>query len=91
VRGEVEDKELEIVFVSSDRDAAGFDSYFKEMPWLALPFTAGAIKAKLASRFNVSGIPHFVVLGPNGLTKDANARATVSTFKGDVKAMLAKW
>ena len=29
---------LEIIFVSSDRDEEGFDEYFGEMPWLALPF-----------------------------------------------------
>ena len=31
-------KSLEIVFVSSDHDEAKFASYYKEMPWLALPF-----------------------------------------------------
>jgi nucleoredoxin len=29
---------LEIVFVSSDRDAGGFQHYFGTMPWTALPF-----------------------------------------------------
>ena len=29
---------FEIVFVSSDRDEEGFDEYYGEMPWLALPF-----------------------------------------------------
>jgi hypothetical protein len=28
-------KALEIAFVSSDRDEVAFDSYFKEMSWLA--------------------------------------------------------
>ena len=31
-------KGLEIVFVSSDHDEAGFSSYYAEMPWLALPY-----------------------------------------------------
>ena len=29
---------LEIVFVSSDRDANSFQSYFDKMPWQAIPF-----------------------------------------------------
>ena len=30
---------LDIVFVSSDRDQAGFDEYYQDMPWLALPYS----------------------------------------------------
>ncbi len=30
---------FDIVFVSSDRDSTSFDDYFKEMPWLALPYS----------------------------------------------------
>ena len=29
---------LEIIFVSSDQDEEGFEEYFGEMPWLALPY-----------------------------------------------------
>merc|ERR1712137_733089 len=32
-------KNVEVVFVSSDRDEAGFGEYYGEMPWLALPFS----------------------------------------------------
>ncbi len=38
-------KRLEIVFVSSDRDESAFNDYYKEMPWLALPFASRSIKA----------------------------------------------
>jgi len=31
---------LEIVFISSDRGEDEWKSYFAEMPWLALPFSA---------------------------------------------------
>ena len=30
---------FDIIFVSSDRSEEDFDDYFKEMPWLALPFS----------------------------------------------------
>lgn len=35
---------LNIVFVSSDRDEPSFDDYFKDMPWLALPFEKRDLK-----------------------------------------------
>ncbi|KAJ6392344.1 hypothetical protein OIU77_026158 [Salix suchowensis] len=48
--------DFEIVFVSSDRDQATFDSYFNGMPWLALPFGDPANKI-LAKHFYVKCIP----------------------------------
>jgi nucleoredoxin len=38
VHNETKDK-LDIIFVSCDEDQEGFDEYFKEMPWKALPFS----------------------------------------------------
>ncbi len=32
-------KTFDVVFVSSDRDENSFQEYFREMPWLALPFS----------------------------------------------------
>merc|ERR1712146_397157 len=31
-------KDSVVIFVSSDRDQAGIDEYYAEMPWLALPY-----------------------------------------------------
>jgi len=56
--------ELEVVFVSSDRDEKSFSEYFSEMPWLALPYADRARKDALSKAFEVSGIPSLVVLGP---------------------------
>merc|ERR1719240_1851600 len=70
-------KGLEIVFVSSDRDAAAFKSYFNEQPWLALPFTARKAKAQLSEKFGVSGIPTLVLLNSDGTLLDKNGRAKV--------------
>merc|ERR1719324_2381295 len=50
-------KQLEIVFVSSDRGNDEFRDYFASMPWLALPFSDRATKEKLSKRYGVSGIP----------------------------------
>jgi thiol-disulfide isomerase/thioredoxin len=69
-------KSLEIVFVSSDHDEAKFASYYKEMPWLALPFAERALTQKLSRQFKVSGIPSLVLLdGATGqvISKDGQS------------------
>ena len=59
-------KNMESIFVSSDRDEASFNSYYSEMPWLALPYSERAAKNDLSNLFSVEGIPSLVVLGPVG-------------------------
>jgi len=56
--------EFEIIFVSSDKGQSEFDEYYGEMPWLALPYADRARKEALSKAFDVSGIPSFVMLGP---------------------------
>lgn len=34
---------FDIVFVSSDHDQDGFDYYYKEMPWKAVPFSGNLV------------------------------------------------
>ncbi len=48
--------------MSSDRDEKSFNEYLSSMPWLALPFSDRARKAKLSQAFGVQGIPTLVVL-----------------------------
>ena len=48
-------KNFEIIFCSSDRDEESFKEYYKEMPWLSIPF--GDSRKKFLSRmFDVSGM-----------------------------------
>ena len=53
---------VEVVFVSSDRDQGSFDSYFKSMVCLGLPFHDRARKNALSAAYDVTGIPTLVVL-----------------------------
>ena len=39
---------FDIVFLSSDRDEAGFDEYLKEMPWYAVPYSARKLKVYIS-------------------------------------------
>ena len=48
-------KPFEIIFVSSDRSQEGFDDYFKDMPWLAIPYSQDKIKREISTRFSVQG------------------------------------
>ncbi|KAL9395469.1 hypothetical protein Peur_009722 [Populus x canadensis] len=72
--------DFEIVFVSSDRDQAAFDSYFNSMPWLTLPFGDPANKI-LAKHFDVKGIPCLVILGPDGKTVTKHGRNLINLYK----------
>ncbi|KAL9358507.1 hypothetical protein Peur_046630 [Populus x canadensis] len=72
--------DFEIVFVSSDRDQAAFDSYFNSMPWLTLPFGDPANKI-LAKNFDVKGIPCLVILGPDGKTVTKHGRNLINLYK----------
>jgi hypothetical protein len=54
---------LEMVFVTSDRDAMSFGQYFATMPWLSIPFeNVAAYKQMLSFTYGVQGIPSLVVL-----------------------------
>ncbi|EDO42086.1 predicted protein [Nematostella vectensis] len=64
---------LEVVFISSDKDEGQFNNYFKEMPWLSLPFSERERKKKLSQKFKIAGIPTLVLLeGKDGsvITRD---------------------
>jgi thiol-disulfide isomerase/thioredoxin len=70
---------FEIIFVSSDRDAASFDDYSATMPWLALDYADRAGKARLATQFGCKGIPMLVLVdGSNGRVISTQARKTIS-------------
>jgi nucleoredoxin len=66
--------DFELVFVSSDKDEAGFNDYFGSMPWTAMPFSERAKKAELSGRYGVQGIPTLVVLNKDGSVITKNAR-----------------
>jgi nucleoredoxin len=75
----LKNKGLEIVFVSSDRDEASFNDYFKEQPWLALDYSNRKEKEQLSNLFGVRGIPSFVIVDTDGSAITKEGRAAVSS------------
>merc|ERR1711939_431376 len=83
--------DVEIIFVSSDQDQGSFDSYFGEMPWMAVPFADRDQKNKISGKFDVQGIPMLVVLnGEDGKMISLDGRGHVQQ-KGDLEACLRLW
>eukprot|EP00439_Symbiodinium_sp_Y106_P086065 s234_g31.t1 len=84
------EKDVEVVFISSDRDESGFNEYYGEMPWACVPYADRAKKDELAGKFGVRGIPMLVVLKPDGSVVSENGRGEVQS-KGEMKAALTAW
>ncbi len=76
-------KDLEIIFVSSDRDEDSAASYFAEMPWTMLKYSEREMKAKLSAIFEVSGIPTLVLIDNQGvITTDGRTAIMECEFEG---------
>ena len=69
-------KQIEIIFVTSDKSEAEFNEYFGSMPWLSIPFKDEAIN-NLKESFEIMGIPTFLVFNSEGKLIDDKARTTV--------------
>lgn len=65
-------QELEVIFVSFDRDENGFKEHMKCMPWLVVPFDVNLQKI-LGNVYKVNQIPSFIPMdvSPKLLAKDA--------------------
>lgn len=91
-------KKFEVVFVSSDSNKAGFESYYESMKtsvgdqFLALDFEKRDLKSNISDVFDVSGIPTLILLRPDGtvINEDglsAVARAGIDAFPWDKAAV----
>jgi len=83
-------KDMVIVFVSSDRDEASCADYFKDMPWVCLPFNNRDAKSQLAQKYGVSGIPMLVVTDTNGNVIVSNARGEAQN-SNDLGKLVEAW
>lgn len=85
-KAHAKEKNLEIIFISSDRDQHAFDDYYKDMPWLALTYSERKKKEELGKRFQISGIPTLVLLDGDTadvICKDARDKIQHKDLRGD--------
>jgi len=71
-------KNFEIVFVSSDQDEQAFLSYYRDMPWLALPFADRDRKGVLSAKYKVRGIPTLILIDPTGAILSSDGRSCIA-------------
>ncbi len=67
--------------MSADQDLDGFEEYYAEQPWAAVPFDA-AQRETIPDAFGVSGIPRVVILSAaDGSVVKSDARGDIATKK----------
>jgi len=73
-------KDFEVVFVSSDRNPSAQMEYMKgsKMKWYTLPHRSDAAN-KLSKKFGVRGIPALIIVSDKGETITKNGRGDVSS------------
>ena len=70
------ESQLEIIYISFDKEKSKFDEYRSSMPWLSIPYGDKRIQA-LKEKYGIIGIPHLVVLDSNGNILIQNGRPDV--------------
>ena len=89
---ETEGINIEVVYVSSDRDLGEFQEYYSQMPWLAIE--SQKHKTIATKKCHIQGIPSLVVLNGEGKFVTDQARNAVAAAAGNldkVKALVEEW
>ena len=79
---------MEVIFFSGDPTQEVYNEYFGEMPWKALPFKDGRLKA-IAKNFKVKGLPRLIVLDAQTMKVLHDDAVATITEKGPV--ILEEW
>ncbi|BBG95373.1 protein kinase C-like zinc finger protein [Prunus dulcis] len=75
----MEGKEIEIIFVSFDRDEEKFNEHFKCMPWLTIPFYANLHK-RLSDLYHVDRIPSLISLSSDGISVEEDLVGLIEDY-----------
>ncbi|XP_019415480.1 PREDICTED: probable nucleoredoxin 3 [Lupinus angustifolius] len=73
---------LEIIFVSFDREEDGFKEHLKSMPWLAVPFDVN-LHRRLIDRYQVDRIPSFIPLCSDAIAVDEDLIGCIEDYGAD--------
>jgi nucleoredoxin len=87
------EKQLEVIFISRDKNEAEFKNYFADMPWLAVDYNQANERNMIARHYAVNGIPALLIVNEEGKAFDVNARNDVEAAKtdGDYTKVIDKW
>lgn len=77
-------KEIEIIFISSDKTIESSNRYFNYMPWVTIPYEKRYIKERLCNIFDVQTIPQLIILNNDGDIVDNSGRFFMQTNKDDI-------
>lgn len=72
-------RELEIIFISFDRDVNKFQEHFKTMPWLAVPFDTNLHK-RLSDLYRVDRIPSLIPLCSDGISIEEDLIGVIEEY-----------
>lgn len=70
------EKEIEIIFISSDEDIESFREHSENMPWLSVPYEDPALEY-IGQGFGISAIPYLIIFDKNGRLIEKSARMTL--------------
>jgi nucleoredoxin len=87
-RLKAENKPMEIIYISSDREESSFEENFAIMPWLTLDGDVNKRKFEISEYFKVKGIPTLVILDPSFKTITLDGRRVVGA---DLKGTQFPW
>ncbi|KAF9626713.1 hypothetical protein IFM89_038887 [Coptis chinensis] len=84
--------DIEIVFVSADRDDEAFNGYFSKMPWLAIPLSDSDSETgeKLNELFGVDGIPCLVIIDGSGKVLSDDGAAYLA-IRAEIEELEARY
>lgn len=80
---------LEIIFISSDKENESFINYYKEMPWLALPYEKRNLKNQLCNQFNIKTIPTLIFFDQNGNLLEREGRKFIENNTHNINNIIS--
>ncbi|OMJ83200.1 hypothetical protein SteCoe_15915 [Stentor coeruleus] len=81
-------KQVEVIFVSYDKNISHFDDDFATMPWLALPYEDRIRAEIIGNQYGAKVVPMLILIDDQGKMISDNCRADV-VLKGPV--CLGEW
>jgi nucleoredoxin len=79
---------LEIIFVASDKTEEDFIEYYKNMPWLALPYDKRYLKVNLCEKYNIKTVPALIFLNKDGYIINKEGRYLIQNNENDINFII---